>query len=184
MRTVIRNMNERIWERIKLEPIMKDDGSQRDYWKDAEGNEYFRYEDRTGYVIRDASKQDTEEWFVELENSLHKYDKFPLYMRGVAKADFGKNVEEGLDEDINKRVMLIYNPAQELIGIMKLTEEDAAVAKIELSVKSQWIIDAKRDKVMAVIKRMWQNTLLYDRMYISNIDGDNKIFLDSDSIAS
>ena len=69
--------------------------------------------------------------------------------------------------------MLIYNPAQELIGIMKLTEEDAAVAKIDLSVKSQWIIDAKRDKVMAVIKRMWQNTLLYDRMYISNTDGDN-----------
>ena len=36
--------------------------------------------------------------------------------------------------------------------------------------------------VMAVIKRMWEETFVYDRMYIMNAKMTRKVFLDSDEI--
>lgn len=180
-----KNKNEKKWKRIQLEPSIRDDGSvSKCYYLGSDGKEYFQYKDRTGYVIREASEMDTEEWFVELENVQHIYDKMPVQAKIIVKADFATSAEKGIGCEKMNKIMLIYNPAQELIGVMKLTEEKSAIAKIELSVKNQWIIDAKRDKVMAVIKRMWQDTLLYDRMYIYNAEGAKKIFLDSNLIAS
>ena len=174
------------WERIQLVPSIRDDGSvSEQYYFGSDGEEHFRYEDWTGYVIREASKMDTEEWFIELENSQHTYDKIPAYFEALAKAEFTTNAEKGLGCGKKNRVMLIYNPAQELIGIMKLTEKSGTIAEIELAIKRQWMIDdTKQTKVMAVIKRMWKSTLLYDRMYIYNEKRTKKLFLDSDEIAS
>ncbi len=178
-------MNKKKWERIKLEPEMREDGKQRaNYYLDSNKKEYFYYQDRTGYVVREASEADTEEWFTELENSQNQYKMVPPQMRALVKADFAATVEKCIGEDKVNKIMMIYNPAQELIGIMKLTEEKNAVAKIDLAVKSQWIVDAKRYKVLAVIKRMWLETFMYDRMYILDETGVNKIFLDSKNIAS
>lgn len=57
--------NQKKWKRIKLTPIKKEDGTFREYYFLGEdGNEYFRYVDRTGYEIREASEKDTEEWFL------------------------------------------------------------------------------------------------------------------------
>ena len=180
-----KNVNEKKWERIQLEPSIREDGSiSQYYYFGSDGKEHFRYKDRTGYVIREASEMDTEEWFAELENAQHIYDRMPAQAKVIVKADFATSAEKGLGYEKKNKIMLIYNPAQELIGVMKLTEEKNAIAKIDLSVKNQWIIDAKRDKLMAVIKRMWQDTLLYDRMYIYSVEGVRKIFLDSDLIAS
>lgn len=181
MNTAIKN--EKKWKRIQLKPQEKEDGTLRTYYLDDDGNEYFRYEDRTGYIIREASKKDTEEWFEELENAQHDYDNVPIYVRVVIKAKFSETAEACVGEEKEHKVMFIYNPAQEMIGIMHITEEEKSVAKIEMSVKNQWTIDAKGNKILSVVKRMWKNTLMYDRMYMLNAKKE-KIFLDSDSIAS
>lgn len=189
MKTNIKNRVEKkkIWERIKLEPLVRDDKDKtisKYYFMGEDKEEHFQYVDRTGYVIREASKMDTEEWFEELENSQHAYDNIPTYARIIVKADFAAEAENGLGYEKKKKIMLMYNPAHELMGIMKLTEEDGVNAKIDLSVKSQWMIDVKKDKILSIIKRMWQETLIYDRMYMYNAKGDKKIYLDSDVIAS
>ena len=189
MKTKMKNRVEkkRKWERIKLEPLVRDDKDKtisEFYFWGSDGEEHFQYVDRTGYTIREASEKDTEEWFAELENVDHTYDNMPAQSRMIVKAVFSSEAEKGLGYEKEKKVMLIYNPANELMGIMKLIMEDNVNAKIDLSVKNQWIIDAKKDKIMAVIKRMWLETLLYDRMYIFNAEGDKKIYLDSDEIAS
>lgn len=175
--------NQKKWKRIKLTPIKKEDGTFREYYFLGEdGNEYFRYVDRTGYEIREASEKDTEEWFFELENSNKEYDTMYPTAKMIVKADFATQAKNGVGEEKTNKVMLIYNPAGELIGIMKKTEEPQAIAKIDLSVKNQWIVDAKRDRIMAVIKRMWEETFVYDRMYIMNAKMTRKVFLDSDEI--
>ena len=173
------------WERIQIEPLIRDDGTiSNTYFWGSDGEEHFQYVDRTGYTIREASEKDTEEWFAELENVEHTYDNMPAQARMIVKAGFAAEAKEGLGYEKTKKVLLMYNPSDELMGILKLTEEDGVNAKIDLSVKNQWIIDAKKDKIMAVIKRMWLETLLYDRMYIFNAEGNKKIYLDSDEIAS
>lgn len=186
MKTKMKNrVEKKKWERIQIEPLIRDDGTiSNTYFWGSDGEEHFQYVDRTGYIIREASKMDTEEWFAELENTDHTYDNMPAQSRMIVKACFSSEAENGIGYEKEKKVMLIYNPANELMGIMKLTMEDNVNAKIDLSVKNQWIIDAKKDKIMAVIKRMWLETLLYDRMYIFNAEGDKKIYLDSDEIAS
>lgn len=189
MKTKMKNRVEkkRKWERIKLEPLVRDDKDKtisEFYFWGSDGEEHFQYVDRTGYIIREASKADTEEWFAELENTDHTYDNMPAQSRMIVKAGFSSEAEKGLGYEKEKKIMLMYNPAKELIGIMKLTMEDNVNAKIDLAVKNEWIIDAKKDKIMAVIKRMWLETQLYDRMYIFNAKGDTKIYLDSDEIAS
>lgn len=189
MKTKMKNRVEkkRKWERIKLEPLVRDDKDKtisEFYFLGSDGEEHFQYVDRTGYTIREASEKDTEEWFTELENVEHTYDNMPAQARMIVKAGFAAEAKEGLGYEKTKKVLLMYNPSDELMGILKLTEENGVNAKIDLSVKNQWIIDAKKDKIMAVIKRMWLETQLYDRMYIFNKKGDKKIYLDSDEIAS
>lgn len=189
MKTKMKNRVEkkRKWERIKLEPLVRDDKDKtisEFYFWGSDGEEHFQYVDRTGYTIREASEKDTEEWFAELENVDHTYDNMPAQARMIVKAGFAAEAKEGLGYEKTKKVLLMYNPSDELMGILKLTEENGVNAKIDLSVKNQWIIDAKKDKIMAVIKRMWLETQLYDRMYIFNAKGDTKIYLDSDKIAS
>lgn len=117
-----------------------------------------------------------------MENSNKEYDTMYPTAKMIVKADFATQAKNGVGEEKTNKVMLIYNPAGELIGIMKITEEPQAIAKIDLSVKNQWIVDAKRDRIMAVIKRMWEETFVYDRMYIMNAKMTRKVFLDSDEI--
>ena len=89
---------------MELKPTYNKKGEQRAYYIGDDGREYFMYEDkRTGYIIREMSKDDIDDWFkaMKCENSILS----PM-QKVINKALVAQQVKKMIEEENNAFVTM------------------------------------------------------------------------------
>ena len=157
---------------MELKPTYNKKGEQRAYYIGDDGREYFMYKDkRTGYIIREMSKDDIDDWFetMKCENPLLS----PM-QKAISKALVAQQVEKMIEEDSFEKTFLIINPKNEIIGSIDFTEckEQPGKANIEISLRDKRTVELKRRKIIELIKRMIDYEKVYDELWIESTDHD------------
>lgn len=155
---------------MKLEQLLNEKGEKRPYLLGEDGREYFFYEDRTGYVIRELNKDDVPEWYKVMKEEGGKIKTQPV-QRAIDIASVKAKADQMAVEGSKERTMIIYNPAGELIGEGDFTEKDFAKAKVEVFLRDESLVTSKGYKITEVLKRLILNTALYDELWSESISG-------------
>lgn len=149
---------------MKFKELYNDRKEKRSYVLGEDKKEYFFYHDRTGYTVREMSKDDVNEWFDVMKKN-DKAHTNPIQM-AICKAAVCSKVEQMINEGSKERTMLIFNPAGELIGSMDFTEMENCKAGVEIYIKDQETINRKGENIVNMIKRMQQNERIYDEIFL------------------
>ena len=64
---------------MKFKELYSERGEKRPYVLGEDGQEYFFYQDRTGYTIREMSLDDIHEWYKMMEETYHQYKEHVIW---------------------------------------------------------------------------------------------------------
>ena len=149
---------------MKFQETFNEKGEKRPYVLGEDGREYFYYKDRTGYVLRDMSNADIEEWLSVMKD---RRGLTPLQM-AIQKAAISQTIERELDDsDSLSKTMIVLDPRGKLIGSVDFSEKNGE-GKMQLFLRDQRLVDTKGARVLEVIIRMNRQEHLYDELYIEN----------------
>ena len=98
---------------MKFKELYSERGEKRPYVLGEDGQEYFFYQDRTGYTIREMSLDDIHEWYKMMKNDGRNLS--PI-QRACDLAAISVKVEEMVKEGSKIKSMIIFNPAGKMIG--------------------------------------------------------------------
>ena len=157
-------------ETVKLQELFTTNGDRRPYCLTEDGIEIFFYKDRNGYTVRQALTQDAEDWFEEIESYEPEYNFSSPVKIMLAKAKFASEAEKMLKEDSGKIRMLIYNPEGKMIAVATFEQVENCEAAMELCFRDEKSIELKSERVMNVIKRMYETTKIYDEIFMIGWD--------------
>lgn len=156
-----------------FKPSYTNDGKLREYYFEGDnGQDYFIYKDRTGYTLRDMSKEDIIPWC----EALKIRNNIPPKFMPVKLAQVDKQIEKQQNEEELGRTLLIFNPKEEMIGEMQFTvnEEKTGSSKVAITLLNTTIVKTKGSKILLVIQRMLEQTRLYDEVFVQSSKNPNE----------
>ena len=154
---------------MKFKELYSERGEKRPYVLGEDGQEYFFYQDRTGYTIREMSLDDIHEWYKMMRNDGRNLASI---QRAWDLAAISAKVEEMVKEESKIKSMIIFNPAGKMIGGVDFSEDEKSRAKIKVYLRDQQLIDWKGKKIIPVIKRLEEETLIYDELWAIDQEGE------------
>lgn len=154
---------------IKFKELYSERGEKRPYVLGEDGQEYFFYQDRTGYTIREMSLDDIHEWYKMMRNDGRNLSSI---QRACDLAAISAKVEEMVKEESKIKSMIIFNPAGKMIGGVDFFEDEKSKAEIKVYLRDQQLIDWKGKKIIPVIKRLEEETLIYDELWAIDQEGE------------
>lgn len=154
---------------MKFKELYSERGEKRPYVLGEDGQEYFFYQDRTGYTIREMSLDDIHEWYKMMRNDGRNLSSI---QRACDLAAISAKVEEMVKEESKIKSMIIFNPAGKMIGGVDFSEDEKSRAKIKVYLRDQQLIDWKGKKIIPVIKRLEEETLIYDELWAIDQEGE------------
>lgn len=154
---------------MKFKELYSERGEKRPDVLGEDGQEYFFYQDRTGYTIREMSLDDIHEWYKMMKNDGRNLS--PI-QRACDLAAISVKVEEMVKEGSKIKSMIIFNPAGKMIGGVDFSEDEKSRAKIKVYLRDQQLIDWKGKKIIPVIKRLEEETLIYDELWAIDQEGE------------
>ena len=107
----------------------------------------------------------------DLMNS-YAWDTACLLYTSCDLAAISVKVEEMVKEGSKIKSMIIFNPAGKMIGGVDFSEDEKSRAKIKVYLRDQQLIDWKGKKIIPVIKRLEEETLIYDELWAIDQEGE------------
>lgn len=92
--------------------------------------------------------------------------------RACDLAAISVKVEEMVKEGSKIKSMIIFNPAGKMIGGVDFFEDEKSKAEIKVYLRDQQLIDWKGKKIIPVIKRLEEETLIYDELWAIDQEGE------------
>ena len=163
---------------MKFTETFNQHGQKRCYYLGEDNKEYFFYHDRTGYTIRDMCKDDVDEWlWVMHGDEIKNLSRVEMALNRAMVRD---KIEKAMMEDSMIKIMVIFNPANKLIGGITVAEGMGKPGKGTKGVgtirlENPKIIKSKGSRVIEAIQRMNATEKMYDQMWLTNGESEIRI---------
>ncbi len=150
---------------MKLTPTYNARGEQRAFYEGEDGREYFMYQDRTGYTVREMNKDDVEPWYNAMK--IQENMRIAPMQKVVYLAKVSQKVDEMIGESMEK-TMLVINPQNQIIGEIDFQEDEKCEAIAQVFLKDKETVKSKGSKVIQILQRMNATERLYDALWLEN----------------
>ena len=151
---------------MKFKPTYDKNGKQRVIFEGEDGLEYFIYNDRTGYTIREMTKDDIPNWY----DALNIRMRVPEALKPLKLAQVDTRLEQQQKEEVQGRTLLIFNPKNEIVGELQFEPdiERIAVARVWITLSNMALVKTKGVKIVKMLERMIKTTGYYDEVWAVN----------------
>lgn len=151
---------------MKFTELYKENGEKRVIYLGEDGLDYFIYHDRTGYVIREMTKDDIIDWY----DALNIRMRVPEALKPLKLAQVDTRLEQQQKEEVQGRTLLIFNPKNEIVGELQFEPdiERIAVARVWITLSNRDLIKNKGAKIVKMLERMIKTTGYYDEVWAVN----------------